>query len=195
MIKPLPHGLTIEESNGILKINRKWFSAVFIFLLIFSIAWDCFLIFWYSTAISIIGQPDSSNFTMLITFIFPLGHVIAGICLSYYAITGLFNTTTIQVEQGLLKVQHHPLPWFGNKKIQVLSLKQLYCNEVCKSSKSGFYYVYDLNAITTDNKQIKLIKSLPEKSQGLFIEEKIENYLGIKDEEVQGEIEKEEYSS
>jgi len=190
MLTPLPHGLTIEENTSVLKIIKKWFNMSHIPILVFSVFWNGFLIFFYSIIISSFRQSDESSTAFLIMFLFPLLHVAVGVGLFYYGISGLLNYTTIQVEQGLLKVYHHPIPWPGNKEIHIASIKQLYCNEGYKSTKSGHYQVYDVNVIFTDNKQIKLVSSLTEKSQGLFIEDKIEEYLKIKNEQVSGEINK-----
>ncbi|MBN2544408.1 MAG: hypothetical protein JXB50_01340 [Spirochaetes bacterium] len=190
MLTPLPHGLTIDENPSVLKITKKWFNAGHVFILIFSIIWNAFLIFFYSMIISSFKNSDESNFAFIIMFIFPLGHVAVGVSLFYYGITGMVNKTTIEVVQGLLKVYHHPIPWFGNKDIHSVLIKQLYCSEVYRSTKGGHYYVFDVNVVLTDNKQIKLVKSLSDKAQGLFIENKIEEYLKIKDEQVTGEVNK-----
>ncbi len=190
MLTPLPHGLTIEENTNVFKIIRKWFNISHIPVLIFAAFWNGFLIVWYSIGITAMLQSDSPGGAFIMMFVFPLLHVAVGVGMLYYGLSGLFNKTTIEVVQGLLKVYHHPLPWFGSKEIPVATIKQLYCNESYRSTKSGHYYVYDVDVVLSDNKQIKLVKSLSEKAQALFIEEKIEAYLKIKNEQVAGEVNK-----
>ena len=78
MDKPMDIGLPdkmeiVRRSNGI-EIVRRWFGPQVIFMTLFAVAWDVFLVFWYSMA------GGSGNLMMLL---FPLIHVAVGIGITY----------------------------------------------------------------------------------------------------------------
>src|SRR6516164_4900011 len=45
---PMPSGFSVDDLGVGLRIVRRWFSGMFIFLALFCIAWDSFLVFWYT---------------------------------------------------------------------------------------------------------------------------------------------------
>jgi hypothetical protein len=99
-----------------------------------------------------------------------------------------FNQTIIQLRGGLLSIEHKPLPWFGAKKLSIEELKQLYCKEVVSHSKNGTTTTYEVLAILSNGKHITLLSHLADAEQALFFEEEIEDYLGIEDRPVRGEL-------
>lgn len=196
---PLPPGLTVVEdevgqrSDGAyrrspgfgerLVIQRKWFSYELIGLLFFCIAWDAFLIFWYSMATK---GPAGWN---LIAVIFPVAHVAVGVGLTYRTIAGFLNSTWITVADGALTIKHAPLPWLGNRTIPTDTVKQLFCEKVTSSgNRGGSSTNYSLSAMTRDGRKVPLVKSLPSHDQALYLEQRIEDALGIEDERVGGEF-------
>ena len=46
----LPPRVTLESTIEGVEIRRRWFAPMFLFLVFFCVAWDGFLIFWYSVA-------------------------------------------------------------------------------------------------------------------------------------------------
>lgn len=192
MLKPLPRGLNLIENEYSLTIERKWFNYSYIFILVFCAFWDGILISFYAGMLTSFTKDIEGNIdlSMLPVLFFPIIHVAVGVGLTYYGLSGLLNKTIINSSNGLLTVKHTPLPWFGNHKIDTANIRQLYCAEKTRHTKSGHYHVYDLNVILNDDKQIHLVKNLPELDQAVFLEENIEKYLNIKDEQVMGEIKK-----
>lgn len=178
----LPEGLKVSLEGNELVITRKWFTWIIIFLTFFCVAWDSFLVFWYSMAINI-----QSNGVEIFFILFPIVHVAVGAGLTYYVIASYVNTTIIRVSYERLMVKHGPVPWPGNKTIPCNSIAQLFCKEIISRNKNGVSVTYTVSAILKNNTNIKLVSGLNLHEQALYIEQEIEKYLGIKDRPVKGE--------
>lgn len=177
---PLPSRFKVDESDGMTRITWRWFSFIHAFLIFFCIAWDSFLVVWYGIAL----KADAP----LIAIIFPIAHVAAGVGLTYYTLTGLVNRTAIEVSRNHLSIRHGPLPWFGNHELPGRQLTQLFGEEVSSTNKGTTTYSYNLCALDREGKKIKLISSLPDKDQVLYLEQSLERRMGIEDAPVDGEI-------
>ncbi|HSI65119.1 MAG TPA: hypothetical protein VLE43_18475 [Candidatus Saccharimonadia bacterium] len=177
---PLPPGLKVEEGVLGLSIQRRWFSWVILFLIPFCIAWDSFLIFWYTKAFES-GGP-------WIMKVFPIVHVAVGVGLTYFTLASLMNITRISVESGLIRIRHFPLPWLGNLDLDASNLEQLFCKEKTHRNKNGVNYTYEVWAVLRDGKSRKILSTSMEQDQALYIEQKLEQALGIKDRPVAGEV-------
>lgn len=177
---PMPPGFVVDDSGPGLTITRRWFSFLFIFLAFFCIAWDSFLVFWYSMAFGM-DAP-------WIMKVFPVAHLAVGIGLTYFTLAGFLNRTTIRVDGEELIIRHGPLPWLGNCRIPVDQLEQLYSQEERYRGRYGVTYSYKVNAVTKEGRKVILVASLTEQEQALFIEQQIERHLGIKDRHVPGEL-------
>ncbi len=175
----LPEKLEVYREGGKLAIKRRWFSWITVYITFFALAWNGFLVFWYSEALS------SSNLEMAL---FTLMHVVIGIGTTYLALAGWFNRSMIIVGGGKVVVRTGPLPWWGNKDLQSVGLKQLYVKEKVRRSRGGGNSTYDLHVITSDGRNLKLMAGFPESEQALFIEQEVERFLGISDAEVKGAV-------
>jgi hypothetical protein len=179
---PLPSSLKVEEGALGLSIQRRWFSWVVIFLIPFCIAWNSFLVFWFT------GVLSSGSDVPWIMVVFPLAHVAAGVGLTYLTLATLFNSTRISAESGLIRIRHGPVPWRGNLDLDASSLDQLYCKEKVIRGKNGVSYTYEVWAVTRDGKSRRLLGTSLDQDQALYIEQRLERALGIKDRAVPGEV-------
>lgn len=177
---PLPPGMQIQETMGGTLLTRRWFNLAVVFLIPFCIAWDSFLIFWYSIALS--GKAP------WIMAVFPIIHVAVGVGLTYYTIATLFNRTSILAGRGNLRIQHGPVPWKGNTDLSMASLNQLYCKEKISRGKNGPNYQYELWAALHDGSTRKLLGTGLTMEQALYIEQKLERALALKDRAMAGEL-------
>jgi hypothetical protein len=177
-IVPKPRGIKVDDDGYRLRIRRRWFGPQYIFLLFFCIAWDAFLVFWYSMAF----QVDAP----WIMVVFPIAHVAVGVGLTYFVLAGLLNTTTITADPQELMVRHRPIPWRGNVKYAASQIRQLYVKRD-KAEVNGSK-TFSLYALLLNRKAVKLLSGLLEPSQGQFIEQEIERHLGIAPEAVKGEV-------
>ncbi|HEY9072086.1 MAG TPA: hypothetical protein VIV61_17640 [Candidatus Ozemobacteraceae bacterium] len=182
---PMPANLQAAVIGDTLHIRYKWFRPSILFLMFFAIAWDSFLVFWYSAAIFVSG-PE--KFIMLL---FPIAHLAVGVAITYAVLCGLFNTTTVSVSRGALGIRHAPFSWgFGNILVPVGELDQLYCRSEKSHSKNGTTTTYSLHAILTNGKHLDLIKNLEDRDLASYLEYAIEGHLGIEDRPVSGEMQK-----
>jgi hypothetical protein len=179
---PRPESFTVEQGAMGLQITYRWFSAQYIFLAFFSLIWDAFLVFWYTMAFT-------SN-APWIMFVFPLIHLAIGVGITYTAVAGFLNRTTVTVGQGKLTIQHAPLYWPGNRTVASNDVTQLFTEERVARSRNGTRVRYQLSMITRDDKKVRLISNLDEPDKARFLERKIEEYLGIENRTVEGETQR-----
>jgi hypothetical protein len=177
----MPKGIRLfRRANG-LRILRRWFSAKVFGLLFFCLFWDGFMVVWFSIAIKQRIWPMAA---------FGSIHGLVGVGLTYFTLAGFLNTTTITVINGLLQIRHAPMPVPGNRQIKADSLRQLYTNRIVHHGKNGTSISYELRAQTNDGRDEKVLGNLDSENQSLFIEQEIEEFLGIKDRAVLGEVER-----
>lgn len=168
-----------SASAGRLRIVRRWFVPQHIFLLLFAIAWNSFMVFWIAGALS--------SGAGLAPLLFSTVHVGVGVWVAYKAISGLLNRTVIEVDRGVLTVRHGPIPAAGNRDIAITELRQLFTVE--KVGNKGVRS-YELHAIVSNGPTVTIAKELPEARQALFLERAIEDHVGIVDQRVAGEMHK-----
>ncbi len=181
---PIPERFTVQEHGGVLAIEWKWFTLANVFLLVFCGFWDSILVFWYAGAGA---QKD----VPIAFFLFPLIHVAVGVGLTWTALAGLLNKTRIEVERGVMRIRHGPLPWPGNRDLRTDDIEQLFCDESVHRGKNSTTYTYNLHAVVRGSgKRIKLIGRLQKPDVALFLEQKLESHLGIRDIAIQGELSK-----
>lgn len=169
---PMPERFEIAETGSALRITYQWFNWTYVMLMVFAVFWNGFMVVW-----NVMGAVA----TFGIMNLFGLLHTAVGIGMAYYALVGLINSTTIWVTPGVLKISHHPLPWFGAKEVRASAIRQLYAKEVIRSTKNGTSRNYQVHAVLEGEGQEKLLQGLAEAEQALYIEQEIERYLGIED--------------
>jgi hypothetical protein len=196
-IAPLPQGMRVVQgarredrlrgyrsSANVpeeVSIQWRWFRpAQHLGMLFFAIFWNGFLVFWYTVAVAGGGS--------WFVFVFPLLHVGIGVSIGYRALAGLLNKTTVTVSGDTLTVKHRPLPWRGNRRIPVSQILQLYAVMNEHKGKNGVTHTYDLRAVTTGERELALVKGLPESAQALYLEQVLESALAISDAPVAGEL-------
>ena len=155
-------------------ITRLWYTPKLFGLLFFCIAWDAFLVFWYALAIK-----GGSLFAM----IFPIAHVAVGVGLTYSLVAGFLNRTRIRVSPMEIGVRHSPVPWAGNKTIPRNEVEQLFCEY-----RGGKSPTYDVSVILSGGRRTKLVTGLETPDQALYVEQRLEDFLGIADRPVVGEM-------
>jgi hypothetical protein len=180
----IPDHIQVDKEFQHLRIVRKWFGFKFVFLTLFVIVWDAFLINWYSNGFSSSFQDGFE----LMFVLFPLVHVAVGLGLTYYVLAGYLNKTFIDVDFTSLSIKHAPLPFWGNKTVSSKTIRQLYCKRDDFPNHRNSYRTFAIHAITSERRNIKLLSGLDTSEQALFIEQEIEKFLNIEDKPVKGEI-------
>jgi hypothetical protein len=119
--------------------------------------------------------------------VFPLGHVAVGLIMPYVAIAFWTNRTTVAVTAGEITVAHEPVPFPGNRRISIADLRQLFC--VMRHGRRGSP-TYAVMARLSSGRELVLISGLPSDREARFLEERIEQRLGLGNEAVEGELQR-----
>ncbi len=172
----LPDGIKIKKDISGLNIERRWLNSKYGFLAFFTVIYGFYFFDNITSPTPRITSPPSVQ-------------ALAGVALTYIALSGCINRTNIIVNPQLLIIKHGPIPARGNKHLNAGELKQLYSRErVGYTRNRSPNYSYELHAETKSGKDIKLLTGLENKEQVLYIEQEIERFLRVKDEPVRGEI-------
>lgn len=160
--------LNIERESGALRIDYSWKTPGMWFLAFFAIVWNLFVFFFL-----IMGAGFLAGF-------FVIFHVLAGVFIGWYALSRLFNKTTIMVDQQKMLMEHGPIPWPFSKAqhIPARSLVQLYVER--SSVKINDKPTYQLMAKLDTGVIVKLVNAELDKQLLLDLEHTIEAYLNIK---------------
>jgi hypothetical protein len=190
---PLPPKFRVEDLGTELTISWSWFTPSIFFLLFFCIFWDGFLIAWYSIVlgVGVFGMGNAGpagGIPALLMALFPILHVAVGVGLTYFVIASFVNRTRVRVDRGELSIHHGPIPFPGNKILSTANLTQFYCTETVSNRRRGYSVSYDLNAVQADGTKVKLLTGLTELEQALYLEQRLEKFLGIENERVPGEV-------
>jgi len=171
----------LEDEKG-LSIQIGWFQPMAYFLLVVATVWSGGIFFFISN----LWSANAPLFAKLA----PLAHVAVAIYLVYTVSAMFLNKTYLELDDESLKVHHDPLPWFkGKKNIRLDEIKQLYVKENRSTRKGKTYLRYELRAKLFNGMDEAVLKLKHLESHDLFtLEEKLENYLGIKDKYVKGEF-------
>ncbi|MDX1942351.1 MAG: hypothetical protein SFU99_17435 [Saprospiraceae bacterium] len=130
--------------------------------------------------------PIDVDTSLPMWFLLPL-HIIVSIYLLYISLCNLLNETTIEVNQKDMNIRVHPIPCIGNRQIPRNSIKQLFIHQVESAYKGHAVYDYQVILLTINYKRINLTHKLNDIKDAQFIEQKIEQYLGIENDLVAGE--------
>lgn len=181
----LPENIEIEEYADEMTIFYHWRKAKKIssFLVFFGLLWNGILIPLAASAIA------TGSVEMLIGISF---HLLVGVGFLIYILSRFLNTTYITVDDYELAIEHRPItiPFLNkNQYYDVRDFEQLYSKKYISHQVNGQnIYAYAVQAILKDGNDIRIIDGLKSKNKALFIEQEIELFLGIKDENVSGEI-------
>ena len=178
---PMPARFDLDHQAGKVQISWPWLTGRVVMMLVFCVAWNGGLIAMYRRWV--IGPAEGDGVAWLV----PLVFVGVGLGLTYTALAGMFNTTTITATRNALHIRHAPLPWPGTGPVD--GIRQLFSKEVVHRTKNGGrYYTYELHAQLRDGRGRKLIGRLEEAGQALWLEQTLEAHLGIEDRPMGGEI-------
>lgn len=175
-----PRNIHLSEKEDNLTIEYSWFKMKYLVALILCPVFSYILI----ESPYIQGSLRHITFPVIMFF-------IINVFVLYYCLAKLINTTTIHVNSERIDIVHRPFPFSKNIRINRTNLAQLYVAR--KLSSHRYYHLfpsYQINAILKDDHIFSIIRGLQDPGQGQFIEQKIEQFLGITDIEVDGEIEK-----
>lgn len=190
---PMPERVTRELLPTGLRLTYRWFKPAAWFMLFFCVFWNGFLVFWYSAATADVDWSkglDTVAGPNLLFLLFPLLHVAAGIGMTYFTACLFVNSTMVDVSPREIGVRIGPLPWPGNRTVAPALVAQIYREEIVRHTKNGTQISYQLSVALKDGKKLKLLSGIHAADQALYLEQEIEQHLGIRDQAVVGEMRK-----
>lgn len=167
-----PGGIEKKIDNNCFTLTMKWFTMLgFIGLIMFTIFWNTISLFFF---ISTVGEH--SIFLNLAIALFPAtGGGLIYMCFAYF-----YNSTILKVDSTHLSINHKPLPFFGNKVLEVKQIKQLYIKEKMQqnseSSKVSYYYI--IMYVNNEEKKVKLMSPFGTREKAIYIVQELERRLG-----------------
>jgi predicted Zn finger-like uncharacterized protein len=178
----LPNEMEVLKLRSELEILVKWRKTSSIgFLMFFTIFWNAILLPFA------IGAIMSGEFGLLLGL---SAHLTVGICLAYFVLTSLINTSYITVNEYRLHIEHKPLPlpFYPDRDIPIQDIDQVFIEKYVASKTNGRpNYAYAVVVELKDRKRVKVIKGLHHPNQALYIEQEIEAFLEIPDRAVDDE--------
>lgn len=183
-VVPRPAHMHVEHQGRRLTIRWRWFTPAMVFVACFCVAWDSFLLFWYSMAFGDRHVP-------WIAIVFPIAHVAVGVGLTYATLCAFVNSTTLEISPDGLTIRHGPLPWRGNRYLPSTQIRQPFCEQRLNTNTRGrstnTSVTYHLSALLNDGSKTRLVSGLNDISQAIFLKKQIELAMDIKPQPVAGE--------
>ena len=179
-----PDGVTVTENDHGLMIESKASKTKALGIVFFAVFWNIVLFGFMLPGF--FGSGIGAMGLVILPF------VAVGVGMAYYAVVLLVNKNYITASDKTLSFATAPLPWFGNSTLDRADVKQLFVREQyhrssSSSGRSRTYYTYDLTVMLANGGRKKLL-SLQKPENALFFERSIEEYLGIEDTRVSGEM-------
>ena len=183
----LPAQMKLLYRGPDIEIVRKWFAPQAVVLVVLAVGYWGGLLFVLTQSEKLFEDGELFPGYVASNPLLAILLAAIGIGLPYYAIAHCLNRTHLVVSRGKMAVRHGPIPWRGNKEIEVSNVKQLYTEEKETHYKGGTIVTYEVHVLTPDDRRVKLVDGLKTSEQARFIEQQIEKYLGIENEYVESE--------
>lgn len=176
----IPKNMRLYETSESLEFQYRWYKAKYIISLITAPIFAFFLI----RSDYIIG--DFHELTIPVILL-----ISTSLFVFYYSLAKIFNSTKIHVTHNEIDVSHGPFPFSKHLLLKKENVSQLYVTQHRIGHRYYLYAAtYQINVILNNKEVITLVKGLHSPEQGRFIENKIEDFLGITDIHVEGELSK-----
>ncbi len=194
---PLPARWSFEDSGWDVRIQFRWFRGRVFVVGVFAAIWIGFAL------MALRSTWDEEGPIML--RLVPILLLLIGAFLVYRVLVAVANRTTIRAQDFDITVRHGPLPFRRGRVIARDAIDQIYSRE----TKYTRYYrtrprrshdaararvdlegqrFYSVVVRLKDGNDVHLIGGLETPDQALFLEQKLEKQLNLKDSPVPGEI-------
>jgi len=199
--QPKPEGtkqLDIQESPHKLLIIKQWNRLLGYIFTGFSILWTSIASFIFSGFTNNLWNFDAPIFVIgfqLIFAIIPMFFILIGVAIFYIGIAHIFNKTIIKIENGLVEINHGPIPLMRAQRIPQQNITQIYVSDAPqnKDTNTGANNGYQISYIDNAERGRPLMGrlgflpiSLPlfEFTEARTIERCMEDFIGIEDKAV-----------
>ncbi|MCP4437806.1 MAG: hypothetical protein GY810_02595 [Aureispira sp.] len=192
--KLAPEGLELKESKGSLVMTKSWRNPMGYVLLVFSLIWTGFSVFFIFSALSNTG---GIWFMEMLFLMMPLFFVLLGVWMFYIGLQFIYNKSTVKVQDGQVFINTSPFARQPNKSLYKHEIKQIFVKKVDMGSSSStasvgetMYSVYYVDQHGKSQPFFWGFKFIPvafplfKADEGRYFERKIEDFLNIEDYEV-----------
>jgi hypothetical protein len=177
----LPRGVWIDDRQTAGRITDTWLSAEYVFIAVVATFADVFVTSAFVHAGSS-GWSPSPNATWT-TYAVGVVMLVVPLVLTYLAAVGLFNSTVVDVVDGFVRVQHGPLPWFGNRRVPAADIAEIFFDETKFFRKGSRHPIimYNVNAGTRNGETFRLLIELPSLTPALLCQLHLDKWLKLRD--------------
>lgn len=149
---------------GRFRATRRWWTPAVLFMTLFALFWDGFLVLWYSIAFGFTGMGALSGIGICFV-LFPLGHVAVGVAITWWVIATWFNRTVVDVRDGRVTSSVGPIPWpFGRTHAVVLDAVDRFRVEA-KGARRGYGVVAEMK----DGEALRVVAHLRNEGQAGWV--------------------------
>ena len=129
------------------------------------------------------GWIRESHWIMTILLSVPVLLLVAA---GYGLIAAFFNHTDIHVSASKVEIRIRPIPWPGKRIIDSTEISQLFVREkVNKDSYGRISRSYEVHCVDSRNQRRPLVRGL-RVHEALYLENRLEEILGIENQPVSG---------
>lgn len=180
-LPPWPRSFVVARGPGHLVVRWRWRAESSGRWLVAGLAVLGVLLGILSVDVSPLPPLDSAQMR-------PAGIAVLA-CLTYITLALLLNHTEVSVKQGVLEVVHRPLPWWPRRVLACADVAQLFCREALEHDDQGqlISESYSVHLELRNGRRLRLTGGLWHAEQAAWIEDAIEELLGIEDRAVAGE--------
>ncbi len=176
----LPRKMDYLKLHSMLEFIYKPKGFAVNFILFFTIFWNLFMFVFVSAAI-VSGDYSQLLFMSL--------HLMVGAGLGMKAIGDLVNKTYVTIDSDYIFIERKPLQIFKKQPIETKDIKQLFVKKYSSGKVNDKpVYSYGLYAKLHKGREKLLLKGFARPEHAQFIEQEIEEFLGILDRRVSGEV-------
>lgn len=176
-----PEDFEVTETNQGIAIHNRWYKPQMVFpMIIFAVFWFSFLYFWFTKVDEIIFQAFGVIF------------LVVGFGLVWYIVCLFFNKTDIAVTSQDFISKHAPIPFptYKNVHFKRSDIEQVYIKEefTYNKHKNKTLNGYSLNVLSPKGVSSKVLSyDKEEYEKAIFLKRKVEKYMNIEPQPVEGE--------
>jgi hypothetical protein len=146
----VPSNITCEPCDDGVTLTERWFSWLAVVQVPFCVALDGLLLLGYLLV------PKESAWFLVQLLLLP--GVLLGLLATYWTVAKLVNRTVVRVAPEQLLVRHGPLPWPGNRTIELSNVKQFDCRKaVSRNYRGDVWVTYTLVAVLQSGRELELL--------------------------------------
>ncbi len=180
------------SARASIRWNWTWGGAA-IFVLLVGLAGCVGLVLLARLFARLVMYDHPPRIIAIVLSILACMSVLGALALLWCAVAAACNSTRVWVADGILWVEHGPIPWPGGRRIYASDIEQLWCEryEYEVPNNRGAPRIetaFRLMVAQKRGEPVPLLDHLRNPEDGLYIEQLLEQALGIADTHVSGEI-------